>query len=75
MCIAAAVVVVGAWGVGGLRSVAGYLGLSLVFVWGWRLGPRRGEGLIAIFRGAFASTNRILILAGESVIGIYHVYK
>ena len=45
----------------GLRSVAGYLGLTLVFCVG---GASRGD-LIAIFWGAFASASGVFILVGE----------
>ena len=50
----------------GLQSVAGYLGLALVFVWG---GALRG-GLIAIFIGLFATVGGIFILAGGLGAGL-----
>ena len=54
---------------GGLQSVAGYLGLALVFGWGGA--PRGGGGgLIAIFRGFFGSANKIFILAGALGTGL-----
>ena len=54
----------------GLRSVVGCLGLALVFVWGgapWGVG---GGGLIAIFRGCFASAGGDFILAGGLGAGL-----
>ena len=43
-----------------LQSVAGYLGLTLVLVWG--SAPR--EGFNGYLRGFLASTNKFFILAG-----------
>ena len=56
-------------------SVTGYLRLALVFAWGGG-GAQRGKILIAIFRGVFASTNKIFISAvGLGTRLSFHIYK
>ena len=52
-----------------LQSVAGYLGLALVFVWGSTL---RGGGLIAVLGKFLASIDKIFIFAGGRWALGYH---
>ena len=45
----------------GLQSVAGYLGLALLFVWG----AHRGGDLVTVFRGVFGSAGEFLFWRGS----------
>ena len=50
----------------GLQQFAGYLGLTLLFVWDSAL----REGLLSVFQGIFASINKIFILVGGLAPGV-----
>ena len=57
----------------GLQQFAGYLGLTLLFMWDSAL----REGLLSVFQEIFASVNKIFILAGGLAAGLlfYGIFR